>query len=145
MKTKNCYLIAALVAFTMVSMTSCVGCESKEKKQYVDSLFNVLKADSLYTLEQRMEALDLLIKERSWQKEDLEKLREMEKQIELSKINDMANTADSMDVDTSAVVTRGGSESEGFGRCWESGCHCKAFKGRGDTCGNCGHAYRQHS
>ena len=96
-----------------------------------------------------MEALDLLIKVRSWQKNDLEKLKEAmmetEKQIELSKINDMANTAASMDVDTSAVVTRGGSESEGFGRCWESGCHCKAFKGRGDTCGNCGHAYRQHS
>lgn len=46
--------------------------------------------------------------------------------------------------DTSAVVTRGGTESEGFGRCGESGCNCKAFKGRGDTCGNCGHAYRKH-
>lgn len=44
----------------------------------------------------------------------------------------------------SAAVTRGGSESEGFGRCFESGCYCKAFKGRGQTCQNCGHAYRRH-
>lgn len=50
----------------------------------------------------------------------------------------------SSDVDSSSVVTRGGTESEGFGRCSESGCNCKAFKGRGDTCGNCGHAYRRH-
>lgn len=35
-------------------------------------------------------------------------------------------------------------QSEGFGRCLESGCYCKAFKGRGQTCQNCGHAYRRH-
>ena len=52
--------------------------------------------------------------------------------------------ADSAEVDTSAVVTRGGTESEGFGRCLESGCYCKEFKGRGQTCRNCGHAYRRH-
>ncbi len=51
---------------------------------------------------------------------------------------------DTTDVDSSSVITRGGTESEGFGRCSESGCNCKAFKGRGDTCGNCGHAYRKH-
>lgn len=54
-----------------------------------------------------------------------------------------AELADTAAVDTS-VVTRGGTESEGFGRCGESGCNCKEFKGRGDTCGNCGHAYRRH-
>lgn len=52
--------------------------------------------------------------------------------------------ADSCLVDTSVVETRGESDSEGFGRCGESGCYCKGFKGRGDTCQNCGHAYRKH-
>lgn len=51
--------------------------------------------------------------------------------------------ADSAAIDTT-VVTRGGTESEGFGRCLESGCYCKAFKGRGQTCQNCGHAYKRH-
>lgn len=32
--------------------------------------------------------------------------------------------------------------SQGFGRC--SKCYCKSFEGRGDTCRNCGHAYRLH-
>lgn len=44
--------------------------------------------------------------------------------------------------DTTDAVTRGGSSSEGFGRC--SKCACKEFEGRGDVCGNCGHAYRAH-
>lgn len=35
-------------------------------------------------------------------------------------------------------------ESEGFGRCLIRGCHCNDFKGRGQTCGNCGHAYNKH-
>lgn len=35
-------------------------------------------------------------------------------------------------------------KSEGFGRCLESGCYCKEFKGRGQTCRNCGHAYKRH-
>lgn len=35
-------------------------------------------------------------------------------------------------------------ESEGFGRCLKSGCHCKSFEGRGETCRNCGHAYSKH-
>lgn len=42
------------------------------------------------------------------------------------------------------IVTRGGSASEGFGRCSQSGCYCKAFEGRGQTCRNCGHAYKKH-
>lgn len=46
--------------------------------------------------------------------------------------------------DTIETVTRGGTESEGFGRCLESGCYCKEFKGRGQTCRNCGHAYKRH-
>lgn len=53
------------------------------------------------------------------------------------------DVADSSVVDTT-VVTRGGTESEGFGRCLESGCYCKEFKGRGETCRNCGHAYKRH-
>lgn len=61
-----------------------------------------------------------------------------------SDVIETQQVADTVAVDTSDVVTRGGTESEGFGRCFESGCHCKAFKGRGDTCGNCGHAYRRH-
>ena len=56
----------------------------------------------------------------------------------------MEEVAGTSVTDTSAVVTRGGTESEGFGRCAESGCYCKEFKGRGQTCQNCGHAYRRH-
>lgn len=45
-----------------------------------------------------------------------------------------------------AKVAPSGTEvqSEGFGRCLESGCYCKEFKGRGQTCRNCGHAYKRH-
>ena len=57
---------------------------------------------------------------------------------------EMKETVDSIEIDTSTVVTRGGTDSEGFGRCAESGCYCKEFKGRGQTCQNCGHAYRRH-
>ena len=48
------------------------------------------------------------------------------------------------EADSTASTTRGASDSEGFGRCAESGCYCKEFKGRGQTCQNCGHAYRRH-
>lgn len=41
-----------------------------------------------------------------------------------------------------SIVTRGGTASEGFGRC--SKCNCKKFEGRGQTCRNCGHAYKAH-
>lgn len=41
-----------------------------------------------------------------------------------------------------SIVTRGGTASEGFGRC--SKCNCKEFEGRGQTCRNCGHAYKAH-
>ena len=51
---------------------------------------------------------------------------------------------DAEEADTTEAVTRGGTESEGFGRCAESGCYCKEFKGRGQTCQNCGHAYKRH-
>ena len=47
-------------------------------------------------------------------------------------------------IDTTATVTRGGADSEGFGRCLVSGCYCKEFEGRGQTCRNCGHAYKKH-
>lgn len=52
---------------------------------------------------------------------------------------------DSYDADkvrNDSIVTRGGTASEGFGRC--SKCNCKAFEGRGQTCRNCGHAYKAH-
>lgn len=48
---------------------------------------------------------------------------------------------DNAKVDTTEII-RG--DSEGFGRCAESRCYCKAFKGRGQTCQNCGHAYKKH-
>jgi len=51
---------------------------------------------------------------------------------------------DAEEADTTEAITRGGTEREGFGRCAESGCYCKEFKGRGQTCQNCGHAYRRH-
>lgn len=35
-------------------------------------------------------------------------------------------------------------QSEGFGRCLQSGCYCKKMEGRGETCRNCGHAYKKH-
>ena len=57
---------------------------------------------------------------------------------------EIVEEADSAAIDTTEVTTRGGSESEGFGRCLESGCYCKEFMGRGQTCQNCGHAYRRH-
>ena len=63
-------------------------------------------------------------------------------QVESEQV-ETVEVADSAAVDTS-VVTRGGRESEGFGRCLESGCYCKEFKGRGETCRNCGHAYKKH-
>lgn len=43
-----------------------------------------------------------------------------------------------------SVVARAAGESQGFGRCLQSGCHCKEFEGRGQTCRNCGHAYKKH-
>ena len=54
------------------------------------------------------------------------------------------DSVDAVEADTTEAVTRGGTESEGFGRCFESGCYCKEFKGRGQTCQNCGHAYKRH-
>ena len=44
--------------------------------------------------------------------------------------------------DSIKAVTRNGTASEGFGRC--SKCNCKEFEGRGQTCRNCGHAYKAH-
>lgn len=46
--------------------------------------------------------------------------------------------------DTANEVVRGDAEAEGFGRCMVSGCYCKDFEGRGQTCRNCGHAYKKH-
>ncbi|UXE62542.1 MAG: hypothetical protein KA717_07215 [Woronichinia naegeliana WA131] len=32
----------------------------------------------------------------------------------------------------------------GYGACSSSGCNCKSYEGRGDTCENCGHNYDRH-
>lgn len=61
---------------------------------------------------------------------------------EASKVETVAETTDVLN--NNEVVVHCGSDSEGFGRCAESGCYCKEFKGRGETCRNCGHAYRRH-
>lgn len=53
---------------------------------------------------------------------------------------DIVETVDSCGTDSIEVITRSGSESEGFGRCLVRGCNCKEFEGRGETCRNCGHA-----
>lgn len=55
-----------------------------------------------------------------------------------------ADSCEADDVCNDSIVTRGGTASEGFGRCLASGCNCKAFEGRGETCRNCGHAYKKH-
>lgn len=52
------------------------------------------------------------------------------------------DSCDADEVCNDSIVTRGGTASEGFGRC--SKCNCKEFEGRGQTCRNCGHAYKAH-
>lgn len=52
------------------------------------------------------------------------------------------NSCDAYVVCNDSIITRGGTTSEGFGRC--SKCNCKEFEGRGQTCRNCGHAYKAH-
>ena len=52
------------------------------------------------------------------------------------------DVAEPNDSNSIQVITRGGSASEGFGRC--SKCNCKEFEGRGQICRNCGHAYKAH-
>ena len=32
----------------------------------------------------------------------------------------------------------------GYGACYASSCHCKAFEGSDSTCSNCGHSYYKH-
>jgi len=55
-----------------------------------------------------------------------------------------SDSLDNKQTEDTTTVLKGRMKSEGFGRCSESGCHCKAFKGRGQTCANCGHAYKKH-
>lgn len=52
------------------------------------------------------------------------------------------DSCDAESVENDSIVTRGGTASEGFGRC--SKCNCREFEGRGQTCRNCGHAYKAH-
>ena len=72
------------------------------------------------------------------------KADEVKNETTVEKKDAEPSTTEAQTDDASTDVTRGGSESEGFGRCFESGCYCKAFKGRGQTCQNCGHAYGRH-
>ena len=67
-----------------------------------------------------------------------------DEQTAITEVAAEQKAVDAEEADTIETVTRGGTESEGFGRCLESGCYCKEFKGRGQTCRNCGHAYRRH-
>lgn len=55
---------------------------------------------------------------------------------------DKTDSCDADEACIDSIVTRGGTASEGFGRC--SKCNCKEFEGRGQTCRNCGHAYKAH-
>lgn len=52
------------------------------------------------------------------------------------------DSGDADEVCNDSILTRGGGDSEGFGRC--SKCNCKEFEGRSQTCRNCGHAYNKH-
>lgn len=142
MKTKTGLFISALVVMITMSMMSCKGCQSNEKRQYIDSLISVAgSTDESYTIEQKLDAMQLLIKEEhSLQKEDIERMIEIN--FQMQKAIKEENDTDNLDVDTFDATARSGSESEGFGRC--SRCNCKAFEGRGQTCGNCGHAYSYH-
>lgn len=62
-----------------------------------------------------------------------EQIIETVSQVEPDSIDEVCNDS---------IITRGGTASEGFGRC--SKCNCKEFEGRGQTCRNCGHAYKAH-
>lgn len=71
--------------------------------------------------------------------------------IDTDNKNEMVNTQQELNASqenaTHENTTERGeveSGSEGFGRCAASGCYCKAFSGRGQTCRNCGHAYSKH-
>lgn len=70
-----------------------------------------------------------------------------ETSYQVENFEDVVEVSDTCRMDTTcndSIVTRGGTASEGFGRCLQSGCHCKKFEGRGETCRNCGHAYKKH-
>lgn len=56
----------------------------------------------------------------------------------------VAPQSDATDQDTERGTEEAVSGKEGFGRCLQSGCYCKGFEGRGQTCRNCGHAYKRH-
>lgn len=67
---------------------------------------------------------------------------EVEGQITETASHVEPDSCDAVEVCNDSIVTRGGTSSEGFGRC--SKCNCKEFEGRGQTCRNCGHAYKAH-
>lgn len=43
-----------------------------------------------------------------------------------------------------APIQKPNGPEQGYGACWESGCNCKEYKGRGNTCENCGHHFDKH-
>lgn len=67
---------------------------------------------------------------------------EAEEQITETVSQAESDSIDEYEVCNDSIITRGGTASEGFGRC--SKCNCKEFEGRGQTCRNCGHAYKAH-
>lgn len=62
----------------------------------------------------------------------------------LQKQQDATGEASGVTFSAKEESVKESSDAEGFGRCSVSGCNCKEFEGRGDTCGNCGHAYKKH-
>lgn len=71
-----------------------------------------------------------------------------QKEADSTNVEEVEDTAltrgDNEIFDTEVTPSGTESQSEGFGRCLERGCYCKEFKGRGQTCRNCGHAYKRH-
>ena len=73
-------LIAIPTAVLLVS-ASCGGRSQAEQKAYEDSLYHVISCspsiiDGPYTMEDQLEACDLLIKEWPGKREELEKIKE---------------------------------------------------------------------
>lgn len=73
-------------------------------------------------------------------KSDNDTVADIETTEMVSQVED--NSCESDQACNDSIVIRGGTASEGFGRC--SKCNCKEFEGRGQTCRNCGHAYKAH-
>ena len=79
-------LLIAVFAITVLA-ASCSGRSKEEQKAYTDSLFNVITCSptivrSSYTLEDQLNACDLLIEEYPEKKDKIEKIKKIiQKQI----------------------------------------------------------------